>query len=317
MIKTKHIWHNNFKKLLILAVLVLSCVQLKAQQDPIYSQYMNNLMSVNPAYTAVRGVGSISTITRKQWLNLNGSPLTSSLTLALPLDSIRIGGGFDFLYDEIGPVATIALFMNYSYQIQATANTKLSFGLKAGFNYLEARLTELDRYDYDDFYIIKNGDFNRFMPNFGVGAFWYGDNYYAGIAVPRLLQNKYIKDDVSTEAASREERHYFLHGAYIFNLSPGITFKPGITTIMTAGAPVTADFDFSFLFYDRIWLGAMYRISDAIGAYAQFQVENIKIGFSYDYTHTRLSEFNNGTFEIMLRYDFKTKDTQVFPFLGF
>lgn len=313
----RNITQNSFKAMLISVLLLLLCFQMKAQQDPVYSQYMNNLMSVNPAYTAVRGVGSASNITRKQWLNLDGSPLTSSMTMSMPLDSMRIGAGFDFLYDEIGPVSTTAFFLDYSYQIKATPNTHLSFGLKAGFNLLDARLTLLDRYHQDDFYIIENGDFTRFMPNFGVGLFWYGDNYYAGFAVPRLLQNKYIKDDVSTEAASREERHYFLHGAYILSLSPNVTFKPGLSTILVAGAPVTADFDFSFLIYDRIWLGAMYRISDAVGGYVQFQVENLKIGFAYDYSHTRLKQFNNGTIEVMLRYDFKTKDNQVFPFLGF
>lgn len=283
-----------------------------AQQDPIYTQYMNNLMSVNPAYTGVRGVGSATVISRKQWAGLDGSPLTSSLTLSLPLDSLHIGAGFDFLYDNTGPATTTALFFDYSYRITATSNTQLSFGLKGGFNYLQANLKDLYRHDYDDDYILQYGDFSRFMGNVGVGLYWYGDQFYAGIAVPRLLENKFNKDGSSVEAASREERHYFLHGAYLFDLGQTVVFKPGITTIMVAGAPVTADFDFNFLFYDQFTIGAMYRISDGIGGYAQIQVDNFKFGFSYDYSH-RLSHYNIGTFEIMLRYDFKMKATQVFP----
>lgn len=288
-----------------------------AQQDPIYSQYMNNLMSVNPAYTGVRGVGSISGVSRKQWNQLNGAPSTSSLTLSMPLDSLHVGGGFDFLYDDFGHFSTTAFFLDYSYRIKTTQTTQLSFGLKAGFNYLQSMLTQLDRYHPDDAYIIEYGDYTRFLPNFGVGLFWYGENFYAGLAVPRLLQNKYHKDATSIQATSREERHYFLHGAYMLQLSPTTVFKPGITTIMVAGAPLTADFDLSFLFMDRFWVGAMYRISDSVGGYTQIQLKNIKIGFSYDYTHTQLGEFTNGTFEVMLRYDFKTKSTQVFPHLGF
>ena len=284
-----------------------------AQQDPVYTQYMNNLMSVNPAYTGVRGVGSASLISRKQWLGIDGSPFTTSLNLALALDSLHIGGGFDFLYDNIGPTITTALFLDYSYKIKATENSQISFGLKGGFNYLKANLINLYRHDYDDEYILLYPDFSRFMPNFGVGIYWYSDQFYAGLAIPRLLQNKFIKDETSIEAASREERHYFLHGAYLFDLSPNLVFKPGITTIMVAGAPVTADFDFSFMIYDMVTLGAMYRISDGPGGYVQVQYDNFKFGLSYDYSHTRLGQFTVGTFELMIRYDFRTKASQILP----
>lgn len=310
---------RNISKLLITGCVTAGLffgflLPLGAQQhDPVYSQYMNNLQSVNPAYTGLRGVGSASLISRKQWLNLEGSPFTTSLTLALPFDSLNFGAGFDFMYDNVGPTTTTALFADYSYQIRATQNTRLSFGLKGGFNYLQANVKFLDRYHYDDVYILEYGEYSRFMPNFGVGIYWYGDHFYAGLAIPRLLQNKYHKETLTVTSASREERHYFIHGAYLFDLAPGMVFKPGITTIMVAGAPVTADFDFSFMFYDRFWIGAMYRISDAVGAYMQVQVDQFKIGFAYDYSHTRLREFNNGTFEIMLRYDFRTKAAQLFP----
>ena len=284
-----------------------------AQQEPVYTQYMNNLMSVNPAYTGVRGVGNAALISRKQWLGIDEAPFSTSLTVALPLDSLHVGLGLDFLYDYADPVATTGLFFDYSYRIKATENSQISFGLKGGFNYLYANLLDLYRHDEYDEYILQHPDYSVFMPNFGVGIYWFSDQFYAGLAVPRLLQNKYIKDESSIEAASREERHYFLHGAYMFDLSPNLVFKPGITTIMVAGAPVTADFDFSFLLRDMITLGAMYRISDGVGGYVQLQYNNLKFGFSYDYAHTRLSQFNTGTFEIMIRYDFRTKASQIFP----
>lgn len=299
-------------------LMLLFSVSTKAQQDPVYTQYMNNLMSVNPAYTGVRGVGSTSMLFRKQWMNFNGSPISSSITLGLPIDSLHIGAGFDFLYDNIGPLTTTAIFLDYSYRIQITESTQLSFGLKGGFNFVQANLKELYRHDYDDQYILEYGDFSRLMPNFGIGLFWFSKDFYVGLAIPRLLQNKYYKDVTIVEAANREERHYFLNGAYQFRLSEQIVFKPGITTILVAGAPATADFDLSFMYMDKFWFGAMYRISDALGAYVQLQVqENLKIGFSYEYPHTSLNEFNNGTIEVMLRYDFKTKSTQLFPFAGF
>lgn len=301
----------------VLALMLICIEKTHAQQDPVYSQYINNPLSVNPAYAGVREVGSASATFRKQWLNLEGSPLTSSFNLSMPFDSLNVAAGLDFMYDNIGPVTTTAFFLDYSYKIKASGASWLRFGLKGGFNYLQSSLTRLDRYHYDDQYLIDYGDYRRFMPNFGVGLFWWGENFYAGISLPRLIENKYHRDETSLKTSSREERHYFIQGAYIYRLSNPVVFKPAINIIATAGAPVSANFNFNFIFYDRFGVGAMYRISDAVGAYAQFRIDQLKIGFSYDYSHTRLSQYNNGTFEILLRYDFKTSENQALPSVGF
>jgi len=313
----KHILHINVSVLLIVLTMML-CKPVIAQQevDPVYSQYMNNLISVNPAYTAVRGVGNISGIFRNQWVNLG--PTTASLTFSMPIDSLHMGLGADFIYDNTKALSTTGLFFNYSYRVQATESSQISFGLKAGVNMLSANLTELYRHDYDDEYILKYGDFKtRLLFNVGVGIFWYSKDFYAGISVPRLLENRYNKDVSVVEANSKEKQHYFLQGAYMIDLSPEVSFKPGLTTVMTAGAPITADFDFSFMFYEKVWFGLVYRLSDAVGAYAQFQYENMKIGFAYDYSFTTLKYFQPGTFEIMLRFDFKTQKHQLYPHLTF
>jgi type IX secretion system PorP/SprF family membrane protein len=312
----KHILHLKFTIPLVV-LFILMGNRAWSQQDPVYTQYMNNLMSVNPAYTAVRGVASLSGLFRNQWVNLEGAPKSTSFSFSMPFDSLNMGLGVDFLYDYTVPLTTTGLFFNYSYRVKIASGSTLSFGLKAGVNYLDARLTQLDRYHLDDEYILGYGDFKKLFFNTGVGVFWYNERFYAGISVPRLIENRYNKGETTVETVSREKRHYFLHGAYMVDLSPTLSFKPGLTTIMTAGAPVTADFDFSFLFYQKVWFGVMYRISDAVGAYTQFQYKNMKIGFSYDYSHTRIHEFQAGTFEVLLRYEFKTKETQIFPFPTF
>jgi type IX secretion system PorP/SprF family membrane protein len=312
----KHILHFKFS-ISVLVLFLLLGNRAWSQQDPVYTQYMNNLMSVNPAYTAVRGVGSFSGMFRNQWANLEGAPKSTSFSFSMPFDSLNMGLGIDFIHDFTVPFSYTAAFFNYSYQIKINNRSTLSFGFKAGVNYLDARLTPLYRHDNDDLYIIGQGDFTRWMFNTGVGVFWFNKKFYAGFSIPRLIENRYVKDKISVGNVSREKQHYFFQGAYMVDLSPKVTFKPGLTTIMTSGAPVTADFDFSFLFYQKVWFGMMYRISDAVGAYTQFQYKNMKIGFSYDYSHTRIKEFQSGTFEIMLRYEFKTKDSQSFPFPTF
>jgi len=313
MVRINDILHKNLGvALLVLFMLVGSAAW--SQQDPLYTQYMNNIMSVNPAYTAVRGVASISTVYRNQWIRLDGAPKSTSISFSMPVDSLnKMGLGVDFMHDYTVPLSTSMLFLNYSYRVNVAGNTTLSLGLKAGVSFLDANLDDLYRYHQEDIYIIEDGEYQSLLFNAGVGAFLYNDNFYAGFSVPRLFENLHNKDVTEVKAASREKQHYFLHGAYMIDLSNEVSFKPGLTTIMTQGAPLTADFDFSFLFHEQIWIGVMYRISDALGGYMQFQYKNIKLGFSYDYSHTRLRQFQSGTFEVLLRYDFRTRAYQRFP----
>lgn len=309
MKKGKYI--TTIVKAWIFSMLILIAMPTFSQQDPIYSQYMNNLLSVNPSYAGVRQPANLTAIHRAQWINLDGSTQTSAITFTMPVDSQHVGTGFDFIYDHTRPVTTSGIFLNYAYRINVTQNSELSFGLKAGLNYMQTRLTELDRYHEDDEYIIGYGDFNRFLPNFGVGIYYTTQNFDFGFSIPRILENRYNNNIDAYDANSREERYYFVNGVYRYQLSPKMVLKPAVGILMTKGAPITADIDLALGAFDRFWIGAMYRISDAVGGYVQVKFDNFKLGFAYDYSHSRLKYHQDGTFEFLLQYEFKKKETAI------
>jgi hypothetical protein len=47
-------------------------VEVKAQQDPQYTQYMYNMNIVNPAYAGSKENISFGLLYRKQWANIEG-----------------------------------------------------------------------------------------------------------------------------------------------------------------------------------------------------------------------------------------------------
>ena len=49
-----------------------------AQQDAMFSHYMFNLQSINPAYVGSREVLNVMTVHRSQWLGFKGSPIKIS-----------------------------------------------------------------------------------------------------------------------------------------------------------------------------------------------------------------------------------------------
>jgi type IX secretion system PorP/SprF family membrane protein len=121
-----------------------------------------------------------------------------------------------------------------------------------------------------------------------------------------LLENQLDAVNGQVQVSSSEARHYFLMGGYVMDLSRDIKFKPSFMFRTVAGAPISLDVNANFLLRERIWFGAMYRLGNAFGAMGQYQVnDQLRIGYAFDLTTTRIGAYNAGTHEIMLSYDFR------------
>ena len=105
-----------------------------AQQDPQFTYYMYNTVSVNPAYAGQRDGLSIIALNRAQWVGLEGAPNTQTISLHSPLRNERLGLGLTAINDNIGPLHELHIQSQFSYTVQLNRKgTKLSFGINAGF----------------------------------------------------------------------------------------------------------------------------------------------------------------------------------------
>jgi type IX secretion system PorP/SprF family membrane protein len=103
-----------------------------------------------------------------------------------------------------------------------------------------------------------------------------------------------------------ERRHWFLSAGYVIEIDRSVKFKPSMMLRMVQGAPLSLDVNANFLFRERIWLGALYRVGDAFGVLGQYQVsDQLRIGYAFDLTTTRIGAYNAGTHELMLNYDLR------------
>jgi len=308
--------HITYFKLLIVrfilaTVVLLWCIDSYAQQDPMYTQYMENLQTVNPAYAGSKDLLSVMAVVRNQWASLPGAPDTRTLAAHTPVGGTKMGLGLSLLSDHIGPVKQTGLYADYSYRLYFSKNRTLALGLKAGVNFYDARLTDLTTNDPND--PVFANDINRsFLPNLGVGTFFYTNSYYIGLSVPKLIENNINKNGVTVQNTSREKLHVFFMTGYVFNVNRIVKFKPSILAKYVKNAPASIDINGTVLFYDRLWLGTMLRIGDSVGGLFQLQVTNqIKIGYSYDFPTNKLGAYNNGTHEFMISYDFNPKSGRI------
>ncbi|MBM1107960.1 type IX secretion system membrane protein PorP/SprF [Aurantibacter crassamenti] len=284
-------------------IILLASAPLYAQQDAQYTQYMYNTVSVNPGYAGSRGHMSIAALHRSQWLGLEGAPITQTLNLHTPIGYRGVGLGFSIVNDKIGPTSETNFDIDFSYTIYTSREGRLSFGFKAGANLLDIRFSELNQYAPDQ--ALENDINNRFSPNFGAGVYYHNEHFYAGLSVPRFLQTSHF-DESSLSTAKERMNFYFITG-YVWDLNRFLKFKPTLLTKVVQGAPLQVDLSANFMLNDKFILGAAYRWDAAVSGIIGFNVsEGLLIGMAYDREITELGSaaFNDGSFEIIFRYDF-------------
>lgn len=288
------------KKLLFFIFLFGYCT-CYAQQDAQFTQYMYNTININPAYAGSRGTLSVFALHRDQWIGLDGAPKTNTISVNTPINNSNIGLGVSLVNDKIGPTNENQFSVDLSYTIPTSERWKLSFGIKGTANIFNLDISKLNPESQGDpsFQDLNN----KFSPNVGAGIYWHSDKAYIGLSVPNFIQtNRYDDNDV---AIYKDKINYYLIGGYVFNFSQEIKFKPAFLVKAVEGAPLQVDVSGNFLFFEKLTLGVAYRWDAAVSAMAGFQItDGLYIGYGFDQETTRLRNYNSGSHEIFLRYEF-------------
>ncbi len=295
---------KGFKTLILLFLILvfLTGSRVFAQQDPMYTQYMDNLLIVNPGYAGANDPGNVLLITRNQWVSIPDAPVTHSFSYNTRLKQQNFGLGFSVLYDKIGPQKQTGVYFDYSYFLKINDNFRLGMGLKGGISFYRAELTDLITIDPDPIY--AQDIFKNFLPNIGVGLYLCSNESYLGLSVPKLIENVITREDYQTEYVNKEQIHVYLVGGYNFKLSEDFRLKTSAMLRYVKNAPISVQATALAGFRERFWLGGMVRFGDALGIVAQFKVTpKMLIGYSYDITTSELNVFSNGTHEIMFSYN--------------
>jgi len=265
---------------------------------------MYNTVSVNPGYAGSRGHMSIAALHRSQWVGLDGAPSTQTLNIHSPIGFNGVGLGMSIVNDKIGPTSETYFDIDFSYTINTSTDGRLSFGLKGTGHLLDVRFSELNQIAPDT--SLEQDIDNRFSPNFGAGVYYHTDKFYAGLSVPRILQTVHFKDGPAPSTAKEQMNFYFITG-YVWDLNPNLKFKPTLLTKLVTGAPLQVDLSANFMLSEKFILGAAYRWDAAFSALLGFNISNkFLIGMAYDREITELGNaiYNDGSFEVILRYDF-------------
>jgi type IX secretion system PorP/SprF family membrane protein len=303
------------KSILILVIVLFSSIIANAQYDAMFTQYMFNEMYINPGYTGSKEAMAVNLTHRQQWVNFPGRPITTSFTLHGPLANNKMGLGISVLNEQIGKLNRNLIYLNYSYRIKTGEKGHLSFGVMGGVHNQVNKLSELKATETGDIQVSQNTP-SIFSPNFGAGIYYYTNKFYAGVSVPRMIDDSYMfsqtGDVVKSNKFSVNKFHYYFTVGNVFTVNEDLKIKPQAMIKMVQNAPLQYDINVNFLIKSKIWAGVSYRSGADISALLGLQVTpQFLVNYSYDYALTKIQKYSQGSHEITLGYLFSYKQRKV------
>jgi type IX secretion system PorP/SprF family membrane protein len=266
------------KKILFLICSLVGLIRVaEAQIDPLYAQYLNNPLLINPAYTGLNNNLNASLTYRKQWAGFDGSPATVNASVHSTLVDNKMGAGLFILQDKAGINKNTEIQATYAYRLDLK-DKFLSFGLQAGV--INFRSNEGDLNAKDPSAPEFSGNQNYSKPTLGAGLILSSERYFLGLSVPRMVKAKAEFDGQETDLY---QQHFYLTGAYVVFVTERIRFKPAVLFRGVNGAPVSADVNASFNIDERYTAGVYTRNFNTYGLMAQLRLkDNLRLGYAFE-----------------------------------
>ena len=278
-----------------------------------YSQYMFNMLNVNPAYAGSRGVSNLTALFRNQWSGMPGAPKTGNVSFDMPFAN-NSAMGLQMYTDRIGVQKTQGVKFNYAYRAQAGETGVLSMGLTMGLRNKRANYTDVTTFNPGDPSFSSN--ISSLNVEAGAGLFFSTDNFYIGTSVPFLLKSNLSTNDPLDagakflQAVKAKDLNVFLTSGFVVNLNEQLVLKPSLM-LKRSGSAIQADVNSNLWINDIISFGVSYRTKESVIGMLEWQMTpQIRFGYSYDRSINNLRLYNSGSHEFMLRFEFGNKSEE-------
>ncbi|GAB3272460.1 hypothetical protein GCM10027347_44120 [Larkinella harenae] len=290
-----------WKTVLTLALITAFKQTAWAQREVLYSQYLTNPLTINPAYTGSRESLTMTAIFRRKWLALRGPGfgVTQSFGADGAVGGGKVGIGLQALNDRMGLYSSTGFYGSLSYRITLPSMAKLSFGASGGINVLPI---------YDP---ATASSFNRAMPSVGAGVYYEAERFWAGVSMPELVTRP-IALGSRQNLPVRYQRPLFINFGGRFDAGESIDFLPSILLTHQTGLPLGIDLNAKIWIEEKLGLGVSYRANNSslistlnyFVLLAEYELSNsIRVGYTFNSNQVENPfYFQKGVHELVFRY---------------
>jgi type IX secretion system PorP/SprF family membrane protein len=289
---------------LLFILLVFIEVTLFAQQVPQYTQWSAHQMAMNPAHAGIKSCLDIHSLYRLQWVGFEGAPRSGFLTMSTPINtkrkqylSARQGIGMRFETDKIGQFNMNRINFAYSGHFNFSKDNRLSLGLYGGVIQLGYDPTSAIT-TVSDPTVLREASF--IAPDASFGAWWNGENYYAGFMLQQLIPWSWPDPGVS----SRFRMHPAFNIGSRLKINDQITILPAALLKIPPRGPLALDIQAIADFSNKFNAGLGFRNTDAILFFAGFKISSrFSVNYSFDLTLSDIRLGSSNTHELSITFN--------------
>jgi type IX secretion system PorP/SprF family membrane protein len=317
-------------------LLLINYTVIKAQQLPVYSQYMMNGFLINPAVAGHEGYTAINVTARNQWLGLKDAPTTYAVSYQTRLlknsyisrsasirkrkrvmsRSGRVGYGVYAFTDMAGAFNRTGLQGTYTYHIPFD-RSQLSLGLSVTGYQFRINADKIKVSQEDDPKLLGT-EKSALIPDANFGIYYTDKNLYAGLSAMQLFQSPLKLGADKNGPGFRMVRHYFATAGYRFELSRDILMEPSFLFKSTEKFIAQIDVNVKMYFGESYWAGISYRTGGSYSISEEsfngkgssviimggLKVDRYFFGYAFDYTFNAIGARTWGSHEIMAAVKF-------------
>ncbi len=289
---------------LILSVFILLTISMSGQKAMTLSQYMHNRFAINTAFAGSREVLSVFGSFRKQWAGLPQSPQAQYFTGHTPLKNPNMALGIQVFNEKFAIKNNMGATLAYTYRVKVNPYTWMAFSLSGGFSSYQINWNEVTLEDAGDPAFGGNETSNG--PQAGFGWSIYNERFFGGISLPELFSHDF--ETLEGTELDLQKTDIMVTGGYLFDLSSSIIFQPSFLVKANQETGSWADLSGSVIYNKMIWGGITYRTREEVVFHTGWQIlPQLRMAYSYDYSLGDIGNFNQGSHEISLQYDFGYK----------
>ncbi|MFZ5552428.1 MAG: type IX secretion system membrane protein PorP/SprF [Bacteroidota bacterium] len=306
----------------LLKITVVGClsfaggIETATAQDPEFTQFYANPLYLNPAFAGSARCPRIAMNYRNQWPSLSGTYVTTSASYDQHVDGIYGGLGLLVTNDKAGEgtLNTTTISGIYSYQLKISRTFSIRAGVQATYFQKSLdwnKLTFGDMIDPRRGFVYQTGDVPRGGTvgnvDFSAGILGFSEYFFAGFAAHHLTEpneslitgNSPMPMKITGHAGAVIPLSNSKYSTNDSKLSPNILYRSqGTFQQLNMGL---------YMQKGPLCGGVWYRNKDAFIALVGINTTNVKIGYSYDVTVSKLTNASGGSHEISFMVNFNCK----------
>ncbi len=260
---------------LCLLLTLSTCQFAQAQKEVLYSQYLVNPLSINPATAGSRESFHLTASFRRKWISLRNAPVTQSVSADGAVAEGRVGLGFQALNDQMGLFGTTGAYGSVAYRFNLPALAKLSIGVQGGVSVLPL---------YD---VTTATSLNRAVGSLGLGIYYQSVRFFGGISAPELNSRSL---NVVGRSVAGSVRPVMVQAGTMLDVADNVVLIPSVLISKIAGRPPGVDLNARLWVNEQFGVGLSYRRNSPgivrtnyIQALAEYQIaKSIRLGYTFN-----------------------------------